>query len=93
MGCVETLKYEILLRHCSFRESAAYIRKTCGECYEVQPGFKLFDVYIIGIPPVLVGIDGDAIVFPYTKPCHGTFLLRMRGDGEIERVRKLAKRC
>jgi hypothetical protein len=92
MGCLEALKYEILLKQCSFREASDFIRKTADEIYEVRPGFKIFDVHIIGIPPVIVGIDGDFIIFPYTKPCHGTFLLRVRGDGEIARVRSRGKR-
>ena len=93
MGCVEALKYEILLRHCSFKEAGDYIRTHCSECYEVPPGFKLFDVYIIGVPPVLVGIDDDTILFPYTKPCHGTFLLKVEGRGEENKIRAQGKRC
>ncbi|MDD1647435.1 MAG: DUF1894 domain-containing protein, partial [Methanomicrobiales archaeon] len=27
------------------------------------------------------------VVFPYTKPCHGTFLLRIEGPQEIARLR------
>ncbi len=92
MGCLEALKYEVLVRHCSFREAADYIRKHCSEYYEVLPGHRLFDIHIIGIPPVLIGIDGANLIFPYTKPCHGTFLLRMEGGEEIERLRKTGKR-
>ena len=92
MGCVEKLNYEILLRHCSFREAAEYIRRNFPERYEVPPGFSIFDVHIIGVPPILVGIDGADIVFPFTKPCHGTFLLRVAGGEEIERLRARGKR-
>jgi hypothetical protein len=32
-------------------------------------------------------VDNSAVVFPYTKPCHGTFLLRIEGAEEIARLR------
>jgi hypothetical protein len=92
MGCVEKLNYEVLLRHCSFREAAEFIRRNTTEYYEVPPGFKIFDVHIIGVPPILVGIEGEDIIFPFTKPCHGTFLLRAAGGEEIESLRKRAKK-
>ncbi len=92
MGCVEKMNYEVLLRHCSFREAAEYIRQHTPECYEVPPGFKIFDVHIIGVPPILVGIEGEDIIFPFTKPCHGTFLLRVRGGEEIENLRTRGKK-
>jgi len=28
------------------------------------------------------------VVFPYTKPCHGTFLLRIECSDEVDRLRK-----
>jgi hypothetical protein len=92
VGCVEKMNYEVLLRHCSFREAAEYIRRTVPEYYEVTPGFKLFDIHIIGVPPILVGIDGADIIFPFTKPCHGTFLLRVAGGDEIAGLRARGKR-
>jgi hypothetical protein len=85
------MNYEILLRNGSFKECREYIRKHFTESIEVQPGFKIFDVHIIGIPPITVGIDGDFIIFPYTKPCHGTFLLRMNDPDEAKRLRALKK--
>lgn len=92
MGCLESMKYEILKRQVSFREAAEYVRRNYREYYEVPPGFKLFDIHIIGVPPILVGIDGPNIIFPYTKPCHGTFLLRVSGEGEVERIKKEGKK-
>ena len=88
MGCVESMNYEILLRDASFKESRDYVRAHFKESVDVQPGFKIFDSYIIGIPPILIGVDGDSVVFPYTKPCHGTFLLRIECPEEVERLRK-----
>jgi len=88
MGCIEELKYETILSHASFKECRDFVKEHFKERYEVEPGFKIFDSYIIGIPPILVGIEGDAVVFPYTKPCHGTFLLRIEGPEEVLRLRK-----
>lgn len=90
MGCVESLKYEIILKHCSSRETGEWIKKNCAESLEVRPGTKVFDLYIIGVPPVFIGIDGDRVCFPYTKPCHGTFLLRVEDRSEAERLRRMA---
>jgi hypothetical protein len=91
MGCIEQLKYEVIQKYTSFKEGAAYISKNCAEIYEVQPGFKLFDKAIIGIPPIRIGIDGDVVTFPFTKPCYGTFLLRVSDAEEAALVRKKAK--
>jgi hypothetical protein len=88
MGCIESLQYEILLRGVSFRECREYIRNHFKETLEVPPGFKIFDTHIIGVPPVAVGLDGEYVVFPYTKPCHGTFLLKVEDRTEAERLRR-----
>jgi hypothetical protein len=92
MGCIEELKYETILSHASFKECRDYVKEHFGERYEVAPGFKIFESYIIGIPPILVGIEGDSVIFPFTKPCHGTFLLRIDCADEVVRLRKEKKR-
>ena len=91
MGCVESMNYEILKRNASFRECRDYIRQNFKEYIDVQPGFKIFDIHLIGIPPITIGLDADFIVFPYTKPCHGTFLLRIEDTAEAARLRRLKK--
>ncbi|GAB7016704.1 DUF1894 domain-containing protein [Methanogenium cariaci] len=91
MGCIEKLDYEVIDKHISFKEGAAYIDKNCAEVYEVKPGFKIFDKAMIGIPPVRIGLDGDVVTFPFTKPCHGTFLLRVSDAAEADMVRRKAK--
>lgn len=89
MGCIESLPYEVVLRGSSFRESRDYILKNFKEYRTVQPGARIFDTHIIGIPPITIGLDGDYIIFPFTKPCHGTFLLRVQDAKEAERIRSL----
>lgn len=91
MGCIEKLNYEVIDKHISFKEGATYVSKNCSEIYEVEPGFKLFDKAIIGIPPIRIGIDGDVITFPFTKPCYGTFLLRVSDAEEADMLRRKAK--
>jgi hypothetical protein len=44
------------------------------------------------VPPIAIGLDRDFIIFPYTKPCHGTFLLRMEDTAEAARLRTFKKR-
>jgi len=83
---------EILLSGASFKECRVYVEGHFKEIYYVDPGYKIFDKYIIGVPPIAVGVDGDSIIFPFTKPCYGTFLLRIQDADEIERIRKLGKK-
>jgi len=90
MGCIESLKYEIILRNASFRECREYIRSTCREYVDVEPGFRIFDKHIIGVPPISIGMEGDVIIFPYTKPCYGTFLMKVEDPEEAERIRRSA---
>ncbi|NMB78474.1 MAG: DUF1894 domain-containing protein [Methanomicrobiales archaeon] len=91
MGCVESMNYEIVLRDATFKESRDYIRAHFKEHIDVQPGFRVFDVHIIGLPPISIGLEGNFVIFPYTKPCHGTFLLRVEDEAEAARLRKLKK--
>jgi hypothetical protein len=88
MGCIESLPYEVILRGASFKECRDYIRNQFKESIEVKPGFKIFDTHIIGVPPISVALDGDFVIFPFTKPCHGTFLLRVEDKAEADRLRK-----
>ncbi len=87
MGCLESLPYEVLLARVSFKEAREFLARY-PEKYDVEPGYRIFDIRIIGVPPIRIAIDGDAVLFPFTKPCHGTFLVRVQGAAEeIERLR------
>ncbi|MCL7476226.1 MAG: DUF1894 domain-containing protein [ANME-2 cluster archaeon] len=92
MGCIDEMNYEVLLSKVTFKECAKYLSSNYQELYNVQPGYRMFDVFIIGVPPIYVGVDGDNIIFPYTKPCHGTFILRINSPEEIERLKKTASK-
>ena len=91
MGCVESMDYEIVLSDASFKESRDYIKGHFKEFIDVQPGLKVFDIYVIGLPPIAIGLEGDFVIFPFTKPCHGTFLLRIEDKEEAARLRSLKK--
>jgi hypothetical protein len=92
MSCIEQIEYEILLQGASFKESAEYIRTHFTEWYEVEPGYRLFDAHLVGVPPVVLGVEGEDVIFPYVKPCRGTFLLRANGPGEIAKLRARTKK-
>ncbi|HVN66468.1 MAG TPA: DUF1894 domain-containing protein [Methanomicrobiales archaeon] len=92
MGCIEELKYEVVLSQASFKECREYVKEHFAERYEVEPGFRIFESYIIGLPPIFVGVEGDMVVFPYTKPCHGTFLLRIESPEEVGRLRSMKQK-
>jgi hypothetical protein len=86
MGCIELMDYEILLSRISFKEGRDYIQKHFKDIYEVEPGYKLFDVYLIGVSPIFLATDDNYVIFPYVKPCHGTFILTIEDEEEAKRV-------
>lgn len=87
MGCLESLPYEVLLSKISFKEAREFLSKY-PEKYDVQPGYRLFDLNIIGVPPIRVAVDGESLLFPFTKPCHGTFLVQVpEAAEEIAKLR------
>jgi hypothetical protein len=89
MGCIEQLKYKLYLERISFREAREYIEKNSEEVYYVDPGYKIFkDYYIIGVPPVAMGVRGTEMLFTYVKPCHGTFVMWVDSLEEIARLRE-----
>ena len=92
MGCIESLKYEIVLRGASFKECREYVRSHCKEYHDVQPGFRIFEKPVIGVPPISIGLDGDIVTFPYTKPCYGTFLMQIEDHEEATNIRSAASR-
>lgn len=91
MPCVDELPYEVVLSKASFAECRAYVEKHCPQYCNVDPGFKLFEKAIIGVPPIAIGLDGTAVFFPFTKPCYGTFLLRIENADEAARLRPRLK--
>ncbi|MCX6694621.1 MAG: DUF1894 domain-containing protein [Methanomicrobiales archaeon] len=87
MGCIESVKHEILLKNASFQECRDFVRAHFKEHYIVAPGYRIFEKPVIGIPPILIAVEGDDVIFPYTKPCYGTFLLRATDRDEAYRLK------
>jgi hypothetical protein len=87
------MDYEILLANTSFAEGSKLIQKRCREVYFTNPGYKVFNLYLIGVPPIPIGIEEGHILIIYIKPCHGAFVLKVpAGTEEIERIRKELKK-
>ena len=92
MSCVEQMKYKLYLERISFKEARDYIEKNSEEVYYVDPGYKIFkDYYIIGVPPVAMGVRGKEMLFTFVKPCHGTFVMGIDSEEEIARLRENEK--
>jgi len=92
MSCIEQMKYKLILERTSFKEAREHVEKNSDEVYYVDPGYKIFkDYYIIGVPPIALGVKGKELIFPYVKPCHGTFLMAIEAEEEIERLRQSQK--
>jgi hypothetical protein len=88
MSCIEQMKYDLLLERVSFRETREYIEKNADEVYYVDPGYKIFkDYYIIGVPPIAIGAKRGELLFTYVKPCHGAFVMKIKSEEEIQRLR------
>ncbi len=92
MSCVEQMKYKLYLERTSVKEAREYIERNSDEVYYVDPGYKIFkDYYIIGVPPVAMGAKGKELLFTYVKPCHGTFVMAIDSEEEIQRLREREK--
>jgi hypothetical protein len=97
MFCLETYlqeseDYDILIARSGFKECAKVIEENASEIIHVNPGEKVLGARIIGIPPIPVGINEKkgTILFPYTKPCHGTAVVEIPVDQEeIDKTREL----
>ncbi|MBE0522592.1 MAG: DUF1894 domain-containing protein [Candidatus Methanoperedenaceae archaeon] len=87
MGCIDEMNYEILLPSSGFKECADFIKENFREVYYVPAGYKIFDSFLIGIPPIPVAVENDDVILTYVKPCHGSFVLRITSKQEVERLR------
>ena len=82
MSCVEQMKYKLYLERTSFKDAREYIEKNSEEVYYVDPGYKIFkDYYIIGVPPVAMGVQGkgDALHLRQALSRHLRHGHRLRG--------------
>ncbi|CAB3289399.1 conserved protein of unknown function [Methanocaldococcus lauensis] len=88
MSCIDKYNYEILFKG-SFKECAKFIRENCKNVKEVNPGEEVIKgIMLIGIPPIPVGYEEGYIIVPYTKPCYGTFVLKVKIEEENNKESK-----
>ena len=77
MSCIDNYNYEILFKG-SFKECSNYIKKNFKNIKYLKAGEEVLKgILLIGKPPIPVAYEGDSIIFPYTKPCYGTFVLKV----------------
>ena len=80
---IEQMNYEILFHDISFAEGAKYIKENAEEVYYVEPGYKIFNRRLLGIPPIPVGVSRDYIILVYiTPPYYRGYLLKLPRDEE-----------
>ncbi|EHP89530.1 DUF1894 domain-containing protein [Methanotorris formicicus] len=85
MSCIDKLNYEILYKG-GFKECAEFIRKNFKNVKEVNAGEEIFEgIFLIGIPPIPIAYEDNYVIFPYTKPCYGTFVLKIKTEEEKDR--------
>ncbi len=93
MSCIEQMKYEILLNKTTYKDAREYIKENSDEVYYVPPGYKIFnDYHIIGVPPIALGVKGSALIFTYTKPCYGSFVLTIDNEDSIKEIDRLREK-
>lgn len=89
----QTEDYEILLSKAGFKDAKKVIESHSSNIVYVKPGAKILGARIIGLPPIPIGIDEseNTITLPYTKPCHGTAVVKLPvKKEEINKVKAIA---
>ncbi len=77
MACIDKLNYEILYKG-SFKDCANYIRKNFKNIVDKNAGEEIIEgIFLIGISPIPVAYEDNYIIFPYTKPCYGTYVIKI----------------
>jgi hypothetical protein len=91
MPCLNDYDYEVLLQHITYGQAEDFIREKYWEVYYFEPGYRVLGLRLLGDTAVPVAVESnsdDTLVFPYTKPCMGTFVLRFGGvPDEVKRIR------
>jgi len=86
MVCLSDLDFELLLKNATLKECEDTVKENSEEAYLVPGGYKVKELILMG-KAAPVGFSGDDIIFQYTKPCFGFFVLRLRN--ETEEIKKL----
>ena len=85
--------FEILLKNKTLPECESFIKDYVEEMYLVPGGYKVKkDITLLGITSP-VGFLGNDIIFQFTKPCFGFFVLKLPDEAEeIRRLREQYKK-
>ena len=86
MVCLSGYDYEVLLKNTTLKECENFIMENSEEVYLVPGGYKVRELMLMGkVAPV--GFLGDDIIFQFTKPCFGFFVIKLKD--EIEETKRL----
>ncbi|AAM01626.1 DUF1894 domain-containing protein [Methanopyrus kandleri] len=81
--CLEEREYEILMARRPFDDCARYIESKFGNIVKLQPGEEILPgLRAIGYGKIPVAYGDEWIVLPITKPCHGSFVVKIEVSAE-----------
>jgi hypothetical protein len=87
LTCLDEIEYEVLLKSVSFKEARKLIEDNSEKVCYVKPGYKIFQkCYLIGVPPIPMGIRGSDLIIPIVRPRLGTSVVRVSAEQEIKRL-------
>lgn len=86
MVCLTEFDHEILLKNTTLKECQEFIKEYSDEVYLVPRGYKVKSFVLLG-PAIPVGFSRNDILFQFTKPCFGFFVIRLKN--EEKEVKKL----
>jgi hypothetical protein len=91
MSCRDKIGgHALLLEGVTFKEAREFIEDNSDEVYYVPPGYKILDdCYLIGTPPIALGVKGLDLIFPVVRPRLGTFVLSAQSEKDIMQLRAM----
>jgi hypothetical protein len=91
MVCLTEFDHEILLKNTTLKECQEFIKEHAEDVYLVPGGCKIRGFILLGAA-VPVGFSRDDILFQFTKPCFGFFVIKLKNEAEeVKRLRKQYK--
>ncbi len=92
MVCLSGYDYEILLKNTTLKECENYIKGHSEDVYLVPGGYKVKGITLLGMTSP-VGFTGNEIIFRFTKPCFGFFVIKLKNEAEeVKKLREQYKR-
>ncbi len=84
---MDEFENEILLKGVSFKEARKFIEERSEKLFYVEPGYKIFQkCYLIGVPPIPLGVKGSDLIIPLVRPRLGTSVIKIRAEDEIKKL-------